>query len=89
VFYIGGIGFYNTMSATMEGYDVFSQTLGNLWFWLAVPLISALSVMPTWLYFFVARRYSPSVSRHRIDMQHSHTFVHVWTSRLYCVSFVQ
>ena len=61
VFYFGGIGYYNVMSANMEGYDVFSQTLGNMWFWLAVPLISALSVLPTWLYFFISSRYFPSV----------------------------
>ena len=63
VFYFGGIGYYNVMSAKMEGYDVFSQTLGNMWFWLAVPLISALSVLPTWLYFFISARYFPSVRR--------------------------
>ena len=48
------------MSSKMEGYDVFSQTLGNLWFWLAVPLISAVAVLPTWCYFFAAKRFFPN-----------------------------
>ena len=43
------------MSSKMEGYDVFSQTLGNLWFWLAVPLISAVAVLPTWCAWWVNR----------------------------------
>ena len=60
VFYFGGIGAYNMMSSKMEGYDVFSQTLGNLWFWLAVPLISAVAVLPTWCYFFAAKRFFPN-----------------------------
>jgi len=48
------------MSSKMEGYDVFSQTLGNLWFWLAVPLLSAVAVLPTWCYFFAAKRFFPN-----------------------------
>ena len=60
VFYFGGIGAYNMMSSKMEGYDVFTQTLGNLWFWLAVPLISAVAVLPTWCYFFAAKRFFPN-----------------------------
>ena len=60
VFFVGGIGAYNVMSTTMEGYDVFSQSLGNMWFWLAVPIISALAVLPTWLYFFAAKRFYPN-----------------------------
>ena len=54
------IGAYNVGSTTVEGHDVFNQSLGNGWFWLAVPIVSALAVLPTWLYFFTAQRFYPN-----------------------------